>query len=100
MKINQKITTNTDTLSVCLPHPPNAPNLEPSPSDSSVDKFRDRQRLPGSKNFVYECCSERINDHEYPTRIPTAPLSHTEHRPVPPLRTPCPVITPEPVFIP
>src|SRR4051812_444945 len=31
MKVAQKNTTDTDTLPVCLPHPPNAPNLEPSP---------------------------------------------------------------------
>src|SRR4051812_28937759 len=28
MKIDQKNTTDTDTLSVCLPHPPNAPNTD------------------------------------------------------------------------
>ena len=83
----------TDTLSVCLPHPPNAPNLEPSPSGSFVDKFRYRQRLPGSKNVVHQSYSERINDHEYATsNNHRTPLTYrTSNRS--PLRTPCPVIT-------
>ena len=74
MKIDQKIMPVKNTLPVCLLHPPNAPNLELSPSGSSVDKFRYRQRLPGSKNVVHQSYSERISDHEYATRIPTAPL--------------------------
>ena len=74
MKVAQKNTMNTNTVSVRLLHPPNAPNLELSPSGSSVDKFRYRQRLPGSKNVVHQSYSERISDHEYATRIPTAPL--------------------------
>src|ERR1041385_8896887 len=31
MKIDQKNTTNTNTLSVCLSHPSNTMNIEPSP---------------------------------------------------------------------
>src|SRR3954463_6722885 len=85
MKIYQKNITKTNTLSVCLPHPPNAPYLEPSPSGSSVDKFRYRQRLPGSKNFVYQSCSEQIRDYEYDTHTLTAPplTYRTSNRPPP-----------------
>src|SRR3954462_8157970 len=88
MKVYQKNTTDTDTLPVCLPHPPNAPNLEPAPFGSSVDILRYRQRLPGSKNVVYQSYSEQISDREYTTRITTVPLYHTEHRTIP-LRTVC-----------
>ena len=44
------------------------------PLGPSVGNSRYREQLPGSKNFVYESYSEQINDHEYATRIPTAPL--------------------------
>ena len=36
MKIDQKNTTNTNTLSMTPPHPSNMPNIEPSPFGPSV----------------------------------------------------------------
>src|SRR3954470_9619643 len=39
MKIDQKNITNTNTLSVCLPHPPNASNIDIPPPGLSVGKF-------------------------------------------------------------
>ena len=74
MKVDQKNIAVKNTLSVCLPHPPNASNLEPSPSGSFVDNFRYRQRLPGSKNVVYQSYSEWIKDYKYATHTLTAAL--------------------------
>ena len=39
MKIDQKNTTNKNTLSIRPPHPSNIPHTEPSPSGCTADKY-------------------------------------------------------------
>src|SRR3954463_8433486 len=39
IKVDQKNITNTDTLSVCLPHPPGASNIDIPPSGLSAGNF-------------------------------------------------------------
>src|SRR3954468_12631055 len=98
MKVAQKNTPVKNTLSVGLPHPPNIPNVEPSPL---------RTVCPINGPVLLECPDEFIpNTNVSQNRsisTDTPPLTfvrYTRHpRPDPsPLRTPCPVITPEPAI--
>ena len=77
MKVAQKNSTNTNTLSVGLPHPSNRPNIEPSPLQTvspmippvlleCPDEF-----IPNTNVSQNRSISTDTPPHVYP--IPTTP---------------------------
>src|SRR4051812_19007696 len=103
MKVAQKNSTNTNTVSVALPHPPNIPNIEPPPLRTVCPMI-----CPVSLKYPDEFIPNMKLSQNSSTS-PDTPLSrvsnvHDTSDMIPPLRTPCPtpcpVITPEPVFHP
>src|SRR4051812_17135921 len=87
MKIYQKNITNTNTLSVCLPHPPNASNIDtPLPGCLSVISGTDK--IARMKIL----CIQKLHRTDHRLRIRYPYLHHTplryrtSNRPPPPDR--------------
>src|SRR3954462_689209 len=86
MKFDQKNITNTSTLSVCLPHPPNASNIDtPLPGCLSVISGTDNG-CPDRKTLYIKVAQNRPTTTDtipipspHPSKIPNV-------KPFPPLR--------------
>src|SRR3954464_11135292 len=94
MKIDQKNITNTDTLSVCLPHPPNASNID-TPLPGCLSVISGTVKNCPDQNTLYTKVAQIGAPVTNTIPIPSPHPSNIPNvEPPPLLRTVCPMICP------
>src|SRR3954462_11485841 len=90
MKVDQKNTTNNNTLFVCLTNPPNAPNIDTPPPVRLAIILGTDESCPDRKTLYTKVAqNESTNTYTIPIHSP-----HPSNIPIiepPPLRTVCPI---------